>query len=108
MFDKMICFDGKVLESGPQIRQYLGQILQYCLGMLRKLSSPAKEDEMKKNHDKLLRELIEDPESNYRDVDSFIISVIKGLQFTMGELKVISGLILFLNKLLGYIFNITQ
>ncbi|KAK3154363.1 hypothetical protein QOZ80_2BG0189550 [Eleusine coracana subsp. coracana] len=81
----------QVLESGPQDRQYLGQILQYCLGMLRKLSSHAKEDEMKKNHDKLLRELIKDPESNYRDPDSFIISVIKGLRFTMEELKALKA-----------------
>ncbi|GJM85258.1 hypothetical protein PR202_ga01693 [Eleusine coracana subsp. coracana] len=81
----------QVLESGPQDRQYLGQILQYCLGMLRKLSSHAKEDEMKKNHDKLLKELIKDPESNYRDPDSFIISVIKGLRFTMEELKALKA-----------------
>ncbi|TVU29706.1 hypothetical protein EJB05_21285 [Eragrostis curvula] len=81
----------QILESGSQDRQCLGQILQYSLGMLRKLSSPAKEVEMKKNHDKLLRELIEDPESNYRDPKSFVISVIKGLRFTMGELKVLKA-----------------
>ncbi|CAL5057722.1 unnamed protein product [Urochloa decumbens] len=77
----------QLLESGSQDRQYLGQILQYSLEKLRKLSSPAKEDEMKKCHDKLLGELIEDPESNYGDPNSFIVSVIKGLRFTMEELK---------------------
>ncbi|CAN6244697.1 unnamed protein product [Urochloa humidicola] len=77
----------QLLESGSQDRQYLGQILQYSLEKLRKLSSPAKEDEMKKSHDKLLGELIEDPESNYGDPDSFVVSVIKGLRFTMEELK---------------------
>ncbi|KAL6899226.1 hypothetical protein ACP4OV_005884 [Aristida adscensionis] len=77
----------QLLESGVQDRQYLGQILQYSLRMLRKLSSPAKEDEMKKSHDKLLGELIENHESNCNDPNSFVISVIKGLRFTMGELK---------------------
>jgi len=44
-----------------QDKQYLGQILQYSLDKLQKLYSPAKEHEMKKSHDKLLGELIEDP-----------------------------------------------
>jgi hypothetical protein len=74
--------------------------------MLRKLSSPSKEDEMKKSHDKLLRELIADPESEYRDSNSFVISVINGLHFTMEELKVFKALVLSLNKLMCYIFNI--
>ncbi|XP_062223085.1 uncharacterized protein LOC133921971 [Phragmites australis] len=81
----------QVLESGTQDRQYLGQILQYSLGMLQKLSSPAKEEEMKKSHDKLLGELIEDPESNYRGPSSFVVSVIKGLRFTMTELKALKA-----------------
>ncbi|CAL4887331.1 unnamed protein product [Urochloa decumbens] len=81
----------QLLESGSQDRQYLGQILQYSLEKLRKLSSPAKEDEMKKSHDKLLGELIEDPESNYEDLNSFVVSVIKGLRFTMEELKALKA-----------------
>lgn len=68
--------------------QYLGQILQYSLGMLRKLSSPAKEDEMKRSHDKLLGELTEHSECNNSGSNSFVIAVIKGLRFTMEELKV--------------------
>jgi hypothetical protein len=84
-----IVFGGKLLESGSQDRQYLGHILQYSLDKLRKLSSPAKEHEMKKSHDKLLGELIEDSESNYTDPNSFVLSVIKGLRFTMEELEVL-------------------
>jgi len=38
-----------------------GQILQKSLDKLQKLYSPAKEHEIKKSHDKLLGELIEDP-----------------------------------------------
>lgn len=81
----------QLLASGSQDRQYLGQILQYSLNKLRKLSSPAKEDEMKKSHDKLLGDLIEDPESNFGDPNSFVVSVIKGLRFTMGELKALKA-----------------
>jgi len=86
------CFVGKLLESGSQDRQYLGQILQYSLDKLRKLSSPAKELEMK-SHDKLLGELIEGSESNYRDSNSFVFCVIKGLRFTMEELEVLNSLL---------------
>ncbi|VAH32590.1 unnamed protein product [Triticum turgidum subsp. durum] len=37
----------QVLKSGSQDTQYLGQILQYSLDMVRKLSAAAKDDEMK-------------------------------------------------------------
>jgi hypothetical protein len=87
--------------SGSQDRQYLGQILQYSLDKLRKLSSPAKEDEMKKSHAKLLGDLIKDSESNFGDPNSFIVSVIKGLCFTMEELKVLTVSNLFLNALMA-------
>jgi len=96
----------KVLESGSQDRHYLGQILQYSLDKLRKLSSPSKEDEMKKIHDKLLAELIEVPESDCRGPNSFVLSVIKGLRFTMEELKVLTILSLLLNKLMGYMVKL--
>ncbi|RLM74793.1 uncharacterized protein C2845_PM15G08880 [Panicum miliaceum] len=47
----------QVLGSGSQHAQHLGQILQYSLATVRKLSAAAKEDEMKKSHEKLLSEL---------------------------------------------------
>ncbi|WVZ75033.1 hypothetical protein U9M48_023129 [Paspalum notatum var. saurae] len=81
----------QLLESGSQDSKYLGQILQYCLDKLRKLSSPAKEDEMKRSHDKLLGALIEDPESNYRGPNPFVVYVIKGLRFIMEELKALKA-----------------
>ncbi|XP_066321827.1 uncharacterized protein [Miscanthus floridulus] len=81
----------QLLESGSQDRQYLGQILQYSLDKLQKLSSPAKELEMKKSHDKLLGELIEGSESNYRDSNSFVLCVIKCLRFTMEELEALKA-----------------
>ncbi|XP_006648736.1 uncharacterized protein LOC102721810 [Oryza brachyantha] len=81
----------QVLESGTQDIQYLGQILHYSLGVLRKLSSPAKEDEMKRSHDKLLGELTVHTECNNGGPNSFVIAVIKGLRFTMEELKALKA-----------------
>ncbi|CAM0904563.1 unnamed protein product [Alopecurus aequalis] len=76
----------QVLESGSKDTQYLGQIMQYSLDMVRKLSAVAKEDEMKKNHDKLLSELAASSEVD-NGVSSFVIAVIKGLRFTLEEIK---------------------
>nr|XP_051217438.1 uncharacterized protein LOC127334925 isoform X3 [Lolium perenne] len=77
----------QVLESGSQDTQYLGQIMHYSLDMVRKLSAAAKEDEMKKSHDKLLSELASSSEVNGNGVSSFVIAVIKGLRFTLEEIK---------------------
>lgn len=81
----------QLLESGSQDRQYLGQILHYSLDKLRRLSSPANEDEMKKSHKKLLAELIDDPEPNDRGPNAFVVSIIKGLRFIMEELKALKA-----------------
>jgi hypothetical protein len=62
------------------------------LDMVRKLSAAAKEDEMKKSHDKLLSELAASSEVNGNGVSSFVIAVIKGLRFTLEEIKVCSAL----------------
>lgn len=77
----------QVLGSGSQDAQYLGQILEYSLDMVRKLSAAAKEDEMKKNHDKLLSELSKNSEVNGDGINSFVIAVIKGLRFILEEIK---------------------
>ncbi|TKW04496.1 hypothetical protein SEVIR_7G113300v4 [Setaria viridis] len=77
----------QVLGSGSQDAQYLGQILQYSLAMVRKLSAAAKEDEMKKSHDKLLSELAASSEVNDNGINSFVIAVIKGLRFILEEIK---------------------
>jgi hypothetical protein len=78
----------QVLGSGSQDAQYLGQILQYSLGMVRRLSAAAKEDQMKKSHDKLLAELV--AASSEADADgssSFVVGVVKGLRFALEEIK---------------------
>jgi hypothetical protein len=68
------------------------------LDKLQKLTFPVKEDEMKKSHRKMFGGLIEDPESNFGDPNSFVISVIKGLCFIMEELKVLTTPNLFFNN----------
>uniref|UniRef100_A0A0E0DEL8 Uncharacterized protein n=2 Tax=Oryza meridionalis TaxID=40149 RepID=A0A0E0DEL8_9ORYZ len=77
----------QVLQSGSQDTRYLGQILQYSLDMVRKLSAPAKEDDMKRSHEKLLTELAASSEVNDNGISSFVIAVIKGLRFTLEEIK---------------------
>lgn len=79
----------QVLGSGSQDPQYLGQILQYSLDMVRKLSAAAKEDEMKNSHDKLLSELAASSEVNGNGINSFVVTVIKGLRFILEEIKVL-------------------
>uniref|UniRef100_A0A0E0LUD8 SKP1 component POZ domain-containing protein n=1 Tax=Oryza punctata TaxID=4537 RepID=A0A0E0LUD8_ORYPU len=77
----------QVLESGSQDTRFLGQILQYSLDMVRKLSAPAKEDAMKRGHEKLLNELAASSEVDDNGISSFVIAVIKGLRFTLEEIK---------------------
>ncbi|RLM65812.1 uncharacterized protein C2845_PM16G08190 [Panicum miliaceum] len=60
---------------------------QYSLDMVRKLSAAAKEDEMKKTHDKLLSELAASSEVNDSGINSFVVAVIKGLRFILEEIK---------------------
>jgi hypothetical protein len=79
----------QLLGSGSpdQGAQYLGQILEYSLDMVRKLSAAAKEDEMKENHDKLLSELAASSEVGDKGASSFVIAVVKGLRFVAEEIR---------------------
>lgn len=75
----------QVLDSGIDDRQYLGQILDFSLGMLRQLGSLASEDSAKEAHQKLLSELAE--ESTNQTKSSFVFAIVKGLRFTLEETK---------------------
>jgi hypothetical protein len=78
----------QVLGSGSQDTQYLGQILQYSLGVVRRLSAAAKEDQMKKSHDKLLAELAASSEADDGNgTSSFVVGAVKGLRFALEEIK---------------------
>ncbi|CAO2042376.1 unnamed protein product [Urochloa humidicola] len=80
----------QVLGSGSQEQavQYLAQILKYSLGMVLMLSAAAKEDDMKKSHEKLLSELAASSEIvSDNGVGSFAIAVSKGLRFVLEEIR---------------------
>lgn len=77
----------QVLESGTNDMEYLGRILEYSLVTLQKLSAPANEDEMKKNHKNLLNELSEMAQADEKLKRSFVIAVVKGLRFVLEQIQ---------------------
>ncbi|KAJ4756584.1 T-complex protein 11 [Rhynchospora pubera] len=77
----------QVLDSGTDDRQYLGQILDFSLGMLRQLGSSASEDVAKEAHQKLLKELAETSQSAHQTKTSFVFAIVKGLRFTLEEIQ---------------------
>lgn len=65
---------------------YLQKIMDFTLVTLQKLSSPAKEDELKANCQKLFGELADicvDGSEN-----SFILALVRGLRFVLEEMQV--------------------
>lgn len=78
-----------MIELGTRDRDYLGRILEYALLTLRKLSAPANEDDLKKSHEKLLKELASIAQSDCEKESNFTISMIKGLRFVLDQIQVI-------------------
>lgn len=56
--------------------------------MLRKLSTPASEDDMRKDHQKLLNSLEDIARSNDKQNNLFVIAAIKGLRFVLEQIQV--------------------
>ncbi|RWW12708.1 hypothetical protein GW17_00023609 [Ensete ventricosum] len=77
----------KVLDSGSHDIHYLGNILEFVLTMLRKLSTPASEDDMRKDHQKLLNSLEDIARSNDKQNNPFVIAAIKGLRFVLEQIQ---------------------
>ncbi|WOL01261.1 hypothetical protein Cni_G09977 [Canna indica] len=77
----------QVLESGYHDTNYLGNILEYVLVTLQKLSAPASEDDMRKNHQKLLNSLTEITLSDDKQNNSFVMAAIKGLRFVLEQIQ---------------------
>ncbi|CAL9184516.1 uncharacterized protein LOC103978482 [Musa acuminata AAA Group] len=77
----------QVLESGSHDIHYLGNILEFVLTMLRKLSTPASEDDMRKDHQKLLNSLEDIARSNDKQNNLFVIAAIKGLRFVLEQIQ---------------------
>ena len=91
---------------------YLGNILEYALVTLEKLSAPANDDEMKAAHQKLLREVREASHFGKSSNSSCAMAVIKGLQFILHQIQVYSCIVpvyfycLYIHFLLAWAFLI--
>ncbi|XP_057976515.1 uncharacterized protein LOC131163786 [Malania oleifera] len=77
----------QVLKSGNLDIDYLGKILEFALLTLQKLSAPANDDEVKKTHQKLLKELAEICLSTDKSNYSHVIAMVKGLRFVLEQIQ---------------------
>jgi len=71
---------------------YFGKILEFVVGTLQKLSSPAHEGEMKSKHQKLLGELAMTNQT--RDDSKYscaVVMMIRGLHFMLEQIQVCSN-----------------
>lgn len=79
----------QILESGSQDIGYLRKLLEYSLGVVLKLASPANDNESKAMHVQLFHELSEivvgmDKETS----SSFAQVLVKGLRFVLQQIQV--------------------
>ncbi|CAL5329739.1 unnamed protein product [Camellia sinensis] len=65
----------------------LERFLDFALITLQKLSAPAKEDELKVAHLKLLKELAEICQAGNGSNQSYIVALIKGLRFVLEQIQ---------------------
>ncbi|KAJ8436939.1 hypothetical protein Cgig2_017364 [Carnegiea gigantea] len=77
----------QVLESGALDMTYLGNILEYALATLEKLSAPTNDDEMRAAHQNLLREVREASQAGDVSNSSRAMAVIKGLRFILHQIQ---------------------
>lgn len=77
----------KVLKSDNLDMDYFGRILEFALLTLQKLSAPANDDQMKTNHQKLLKELEEISQGEEKSGASFSLLLIKGLRFVLQQIQ---------------------
>ncbi|KAI8027313.1 T-complex protein 11-like protein 1 [Camellia lanceoleosa] len=77
----------QVLNLGKLDMDYLGKILDFALITLQKLSAPAKEDELKVAHLKLLKELAKICRAGNGSNQSYIVALIKGLRFVLEQIQ---------------------
>uniref|UniRef100_A0A6N2MBE0 Uncharacterized protein n=1 Tax=Salix viminalis TaxID=40686 RepID=A0A6N2MBE0_SALVM len=77
----------QVLKSGNLDIGYCGKIRRFALVTLQRLSSPAKEDEMKALHQKLLKELAETCQTQDELKHPHIAAMIKGLRSVLEQIQ---------------------
>ncbi|ESQ38653.1 hypothetical protein EUTSA_v10028375mg [Eutrema salsugineum] len=79
----------QLLESGNVDMGYLGNILEFSLGILRKLSAPANEEEIRTTHRKLMTELREIVPTEDQSNSSYAILMVKGLRFVLQQIQIL-------------------
>ncbi|VFQ88874.1 unnamed protein product [Cuscuta campestris] len=78
----------QVTSSGKLDIAYFGRIMEYLLGIILKLAAPAKEDELKTCHQKLMAELAEICQAEDDGSDNrLIFALIKGLRFVLEKIQ---------------------
>lgn len=79
-----------MLNSGNLDVDYLGNVLGYALLTLRKLSAPARDDELKRKHQEFMNDLsgmcyAQDSSSE----NSQVAALIKGIRFVLEQIQVL-------------------
>ncbi|KAL3845673.1 hypothetical protein ACJIZ3_003076 [Penstemon smallii] len=77
----------QVSQMGTLDIEYCGRILEFSSVTLQKLSAPAKEDELKTAHQKLLRDLAEISQFGDGSTASFALVVMRGLRFVLKKIQ---------------------
>ncbi|KFK32085.1 hypothetical protein AALP_AA6G197500 [Arabis alpina] len=79
----------QLLASGNVDVGYLGNILEFSLGILLKLSAPANEEEIRTTHHKLMTELGEIAPTEGKSNSSYAVLMVKGLRFVLQQIQIL-------------------
>ncbi|CAE6128878.1 unnamed protein product [Arabidopsis arenosa] len=79
----------QLLASGNVDMGYLGNILEFSLGILLKLSAPANEEEIRTTHHKLMTELGEIVPTEGHSNSSYAVLMVKGLRFVLQQIQIL-------------------
>lgn len=89
----------QVLESGSQDYSYFQKLLDYALGIVMKLTAPARDCDTRKSFDLLLQELSQfSTDKGEKSLNLFRVALVKGLRFVLEQIQVYSfllGIVLF-------------
>ncbi|KAL0645692.1 hypothetical protein Bca4012_043983 [Brassica carinata] len=79
----------QLLAAGNVDMGYLGNILEFSLGILLKLSAPANEEEIRSTHHKLMTELGEIVPTEDQSNSSYAVLMVKGLRFVLQQIQIL-------------------
>lgn len=79
----------QLLAAGNVDMGYLGNILEFSLRILLKLSAPANEEEIRSTHHKLMTELGEIVPTEDQSNSSYAVLMVKGLRFVLQQIQIL-------------------